>query len=92
METKFLVPLQQNGGFISIYTVDQFLPKIRQDDLDEKKKTNPEGGEEDKEKEGGSGEDEDRKRNCLRLESFSFETVSLLLDSRVAFTRVLCII
>lgn len=47
---------------------------------------------EDKEKEGESCEDEDRETKCLRLESFLFETVSLLLDSRVAFTSVLCII
>lgn len=87
----FLVSLQQFGGFIFKHTVDHFLPEIRQNGLDRKKKTNPEGERKTRRK-GGSGKDEDRKRNCLRLESFSFETVSLLSDSRVAFTRVLCII
>ncbi len=76
------------------FTVDQFLPKIRQNDLDKKKEDTSWGSdrEEDGEKGGESGGDEDRKRKCLRVESFSFETVSLLLDSRVAFTSVLCII
>lgn len=64
------------------FTVDQFLPKIRQNDLD-KKKTLPEGETERRKK---------RKRSCLRLQSFSFESVSSLLDSRVAFRSVLCII
>ena len=63
------------------FTVDQFLPKTRQNDLDEQKKTLPAGETE---------EDEDRKREMF--EPFSFETASLLLDSRVAFTSVLCII
>lgn len=75
-------------------TIDHFLPKIRQNELDEKRRHFLRERRRGRRRERGSehGEDEDRKRKYLRLEPFLFEIVSLLSDSRVAFMSVLCII
>lgn len=46
VETKFPWLWQQHGGFVFRYTVDQLLPKIRQSDLDKKKKRDKSRGRE----------------------------------------------
>lgn len=77
---------------ISMYsTVDHFLPKIRQNELDEKRRHFLRERQRGRQRERTVKMKTERGK-CLRLQSFLFEIVSLLSDSRVAFMSVLCII